>query len=89
MTNEQAGIEVGDADNIIFFEVLLKAFPRGLAAKVIRELVHYQSADLGARRLLFVGYRSIVSDVGVGVDDDLTVIRRVGVNFLIPPTCRC
>jgi hypothetical protein len=48
-----------------------------------RELAHDQTLDIGLGRLVVRLVRSVIADLGIGENDDLTGIGRIGGDFLI------
>ncbi len=50
---------------------------------MIRKFSHNQAFDVGSRGLVVLGTCSIVADLRISKDDNLTGIRRVGEYFLV------
>ena len=48
-----------------------------------RELAHDQTFDIGLDRFVILGAGAVVADLGVGEDDDLAGIGRIGEDFLV------
>ena len=83
MTNQGTGINVRDANHVMFFQVLLKACTGRFTTKLRGEVVYNQAADFWRRRLLLIILGAIVTDVGGSVDNNLPKIRGICINFLI------
>jgi hypothetical protein len=64
-------------------EILLGGFARAPVGSERRKFADHQRFDVRSLRLLIVGVRAHVADVGIGQADDLPGIAGIGENFLV------
>ena len=64
-------------------EIRLRCFPRAPVRRQLRELANHKRFNIGARRLFVVKVGADIADVRVSQADDLTVVTRIGENFLV------
>ena len=83
MPYEHARVHARNAYDVMLLKILLKTFFRCFAAERVRKIIYHKAADLRSIGLLFFAQRAVVADVWRGVDNNLTVVRRVCINLLV------
>ena len=79
-----AGIDIGDADHVVALEVLGEGF---LAAEIggqQRQIPNDEALGMYAGGFFVFVVGAGIADMGIGEGHDLTGIRGVGQDFLIP-----
>ena len=83
MAHQRAGVDLGQHRNRIALHVLVGDLFGAPIGADGRELADDQALDIGLGRLVVCLVGAVVADLGVGENDDLTGIGRIGGDFLI------
>ena len=83
MANQRARIEPGDDGDAVPRQERAGLGIRTPVAGDGREFANHQAFDVRPRGFVIALAGSVVADLGIGEDDDLAGVRRVGEDFLI------
>jgi hypothetical protein len=83
MPDQRARIQVGDYRDAVLAQELAGFLVGSPVAGNRRELAHHQAFDVRARGFAVRGVGSVIPDLGIGQDDDLPGIGRIGEYFLV------
>ena len=79
-----AGVDVGDADDAFVAQVRGEVALHPEVGRALRKVADDEAGRVHARRLDVLGVHAGVADVRVRQGDDLSLVGRVGQDFLIP-----
>ena len=83
MTNHSACVNLSDYRNVKAFQVFFRHLLRAPIRAYGRELARDQSLDIRAAGLVVGGVGSVVSDLWIGQDNNLSSVGRIGKDFLV------
>ena len=83
MPNQRPRIDLRQHRNRIPLHVLVRHLLRTPVRADGRELAHDQTLDIGLGRLVVCQVRSVIANLGICENDDLSGIGRIGGDFLI------
>ena len=80
---QAAGIDVGDGDGFVAYQIVVQAFGCAEVAVQERQVADNQTGGVNAATFFVFGVGAGVADVWVGEGNDLFAVGRVGQDFLI------
>src|SRR4051794_23826863 len=83
MADQRAGIDLGKHRNRVALHVLVGHLFRAPVGADGRELADDQALDVGLGRFVVGVVGAVIANLGVGEDDNLPGIGRIGGDFLI------
>ena len=83
MANQSSGVNLGEHRNPELLHELVGDLLRAPVGADFGKLAHDQTLNVGPLRFIVFGVGAVVSDFGVGQDDNLSGVGGVGENFLV------
>ncbi len=83
MAHQGARVDLGQHRNRVPLHVLIGDLFGAPVGTDLRELANDQALDIGLGRFVVSLVGAVVSDLGIGENDDLTGIGRIGGDFLV------
>ena len=89
VTSEAAGVDPGDARDLMAFEVAAQTLGRAPVRRTPRQVTHDHAPAVRRPRFVVVAVDAVVADVRIGEGDDLTRVRRIGDDLLVAGRAPC
>src|SRR5271166_4331130 len=83
VAHQGSGVDLRQDRNFVAFEIFFGDLLRSPVRADARKLAHNQALDVRACRLVVLGIRAVISDLGIGENYDLPGVGRIGKDFLI------
>src|SRR5271163_4914022 len=83
MAHQRASINVGEYWNLETFQELVGDLLRTPVGTHARELAHDQAFNVRACGFVVIRVGAVIADFGIGENDNLPSVGRIGENFLI------
>src|SRR5277367_364923 len=83
MADQRPGVDIGQHRNPELLHEFVGDLLRAPVGTDFRELAHNQSLDVRTHGFVIFWICAVVSNFGIGQDDDLPGIRWIGENFLV------
>src|SRR5262249_1947447 len=83
MAHQRAGINIRENGNVEALEVFVGDRLRAPVGTDGREFANYKAFDEGPGGFIVFGVGSVIADLRVGEDNDLSCVRGIGEDFLV------